>query len=754
MPLSRPVDSEAKLRATSFRVTLMLAATGLALLIVIIYAGLSMNRSAWQYEHARVDAELTEIVNQTLMEQKPWAFWDEAALFAHHGRIPRKWFEEQVAASLVEGYRHEQIYLLDPKDRVIHGYGRGRRLTDQQLKALWPSIRPMLHEIRTGIRRPYIRRDAAFGSAQKRYEKLSSARSGRWAANILKDGGRPVIVSIMTITPTTEARLASDRPHLLLSVVPLDQQIFDAIGRHLDLEGLKLTPTRRGNPGAIPFVTDDGRTAGMLAWTAATPGEPMFTRILPLFAILLAVALFYARLVLRRLRDTHSLLYEQEAHSRFLALHDGLSQLPNRRHFMTELRRKLERLAESESPHRLCVAYVDVDRFKDVNDVIGHGAGDALVTQIGPRLKTLLGPDDLLARLGGDEFAILKIVADGDGQRLLGEAIISAFTHPFLIEGHCIEVTASVGIAVAHPSDAEPEGVLRDADISLYKAKEEGRNRYVLFKRGMADEIHARRRTEGDLRTAIGTEQICIEYQPLISTRTGRVSAFEALARWQHPSRGMIPPLEFIPIAEQGGLMLPLGDHILEKVFREAAAFDGVELAINLSPIQLRQRRLPDRLDQLARRFSVDPGKIILEITESMLLQADEVTSEIFDRLRRSGFRLALDDFGTGYSSLGYLGRFAFDKIKIDRSFISSSSMETLRPILEGIVHIGRGLRVDVVAEGIESAEELAMVQALGCNEAQGYYISRPMPITSVPAFLASERTPIERPKPPRLARG
>jgi EAL domain-containing protein (putative c-di-GMP-specific phosphodiesterase class I) len=230
-----------------------------------------------------------------------------------------------------------------------------------------------------------------------------------------------------------------------------------------------------------------------------------------------------------------------------------------------------------------------------------------------------------------------------------------------------------------------------------------------------------------------------MHYQPVVSTRTGKITSVEALVRWQHPRQGLIPPQRFIPIAEQSALMVTLGDQILEQVLRESASFRGIDIAINLSPMQLRQRELPNRLAQLARRFSVDPRRIVLEVTETMLVEANENTSDIFAEIRALGFRTALDDFGTGYSALGYLHQFEFDKIKIDRSFLSSGSLEKVRPILEGIVHIGRGLRMDIVAEGVESAAELAMITAMGCSEAQGFWISQPLALDQARAFIENQ---------------
>jgi diguanylate cyclase (GGDEF)-like protein len=748
-------DNQAKFGATSNRVTLTIVAIGAALLLFIIYAGVSANRSAKEAQRSLIDAAITDLANQTLMEQKGWAFWDEAARATRKGKLPATWFDQQVGAALTEGYRHERVYVIDGHDRAIYGYGGGKRISSDGLKHLWPAIWPMLREIRSGVPRNYVRRDRAFSLAQERYDTLWNARAGRGAANMLRDGPRIVVVAIMTIVPTVDRRQASRHPHLLLSIVPLDQTVFAMIGRKLQLENLRLVDPRTSDE-RTPLMTDDGQPAGAIAWNVDRPGDVMLKLVLPAVTFLLLIALRHSRTVMKRLEDTHRQLQTQEASARFLALHDPLSELPNRRHFSAELQARLDRAAASRDIERICVAYLDVDRFKDVNDAIGHSAGDSLVMQIGPRLKNLLRAGDFLARLGGDEFAVLRTLTSKEDPALLGREIISAFNNPFQIEGNSLEVTASIGLAVARPGETDPEHVLQDADISLYRAKDGGRNRYILFERGMAEDVRLRHQTEIDLRSAIGTDQIVVEYQPVISTITGKVTSFEALARWRHPHRGLIPPLLFVPIAEQSGLMVPLGDYIAERIFREASApaFAGMHIAINLSPIQLRQRGLPDRLAQLARRFGLAPERVILEVTESLLIESNEVTTEVFARLRAAGFRTALDDFGTGYSSLAYLGMFEFDKLKIDRSFISKGSLEKLRPILEGIVHIGRGLRMDIVAEGIETAAELAMVRALGCNEAQGFYISEPLPADAVSEFLLSASRVEESPPLIHLAKG
>lgn len=727
MPPNSALEVEIPFGRTITRATLTLVAISAALLFLMIYVGLETQRRALERQTALIDGALTQLVNNTLLQQESWRFRNEALHLAQDIRSPGTSLDQHGAA-LTRGFGRERIFLLAPDNRPLYGYGDGRRRPVSELASLRHAIGPMIREIRTGAPRPYVRRDRDTGPL--------IAPADRSAANLFSDAHGPVVVAVTAIP---DPRSPASRPYLLLSTVRLDEAMLIAISRPVLIDDLRFVTHWRPPAGAIPLMTDDNRIATYLHWTPPILARTLLTRVLPIFAILLAVAVLHARLILQRLRVAHQRLGEEEASARFLALHDALSELPNRRNFMGALTERLEQLSRRGQANLVCVAYVDVDRFKDVNDAIGHSAGDALVSQIGPRLHGLLREGDLLARLGGDEFAVLRTLAPDEEPGLLGEAIIAAFARPFLIDGHSLEVTASVGIAVAQEGELDPEDVLRHADISLYKAKDAGRNRYALFEPEMAQQVRARHAIEVSLRAAIGTSQIAIHYQPIISTRDGSITAFEALVRWYHPERGLIAPGEFIPLAEQTGLMVPLGDHIFEKVFREAASLEGFDVAVNLSPLQMRHRGLPDRLSRLARRFDVDPRRIILEVTETMLVEANEVTGEVFERLHAIGFRRALDDFGTGYSSLAYLSRFDFDKIKIDRSFVSSGTCKEARAILEGIVHIGRGLRVDIVAEGVESAAELAMVQALGISEAQGYHIAEPMPLSAIADFLARQ---------------
>lgn len=724
----------ARLRGVAFVIT----AIGFALIGALYYSGNALNRAAQQAETIRFDSALSSLLNRTLMEQKAWAYWDDAALAVQANPTQLDWLDIQVGVPLNQGFGHDRLFVLSPRNKPVYAFGQGKRLPTRSFESLRPSIAPLIDKVRRDAANGFRSRDDAFAAAQKRYPAENLARHARWAAAVLQSDRGPSIVSIITIIPNAEPKLLRATPHLLISVVPIDQTVFADLAHDAGLKSLIFSSMTQPGTG-MPFLADDRRPMGRLAWVPERPGDFVLNIILPIAALLVIGGLGYIGIILHRLAVAHRESDHRARTSHFLAQFDALSHLPNRRHFTTTLEQKMGDPAFTSSSQPLCVAYIDIDHFKTVNDAIGHAAGDALVKQLGPRLRAELREGDMLARLGGDEFAILR-EAHGDPRAeasALSDAITTAFCEPFEVDGTHFEVTCSAGIAVTSPDIKTPDELLRAADIALYEAKDLGRNRVIQFETHMASDIRERHAIETDMRLAIGTNQFVMHYQPIVSIRTGRITSVEALVRWQHPTRGMIPPMQFIPIAEQSGLMNALGNNILELVFRDAPKLGIVDIAINLSPAQLRQQGLTERLLQLSEHHRVDRERIILEVTESMLVEADATTDATFAALHGLGFRMALDDFGTGYSSLGYLHRFKFDKVKIDRSFLANGARDRLRPIMEGIVHIGRGLRMDVVAEGVESQIELALVQAMGCNEAQGYHFARPLPLDEIVAFIA-----------------
>ena len=415
-----------------------------------------------------------------------------------------------------------------------------------------------------------------------------------------------------------------------------------------------------------------------------------------------------------------------------LARIDALTGLPNRAVFLEQL--------EAAVDTRVCprgdtfaVLMLDLDRFKNVNDSLGHAAGDALLREVAKRLRSALRSTDLLARLGGDEFAIIQSGCDDQRQGSIDLAarICKSIAEPFLLPGCRVEVGTSVGIAMVPDHGHDREQLLKKADLALYRSKSAGRNCFTLYDEAMSAELEARTTLEGDLRDAIARCQFEVHYQPFFDVQSGDRKGFEALVRWRHPIRGLVPPDQFIPLAEQTGLIVPLGEWVLRRACDDATSWpEGVKVAVNLSPVQFKQADLFDIIQSALQNSGLPPQLLEIELTESVLLERAVENHAFMQKLKSIGISLSLDDFGTGYSSLSCLTAFPFDKIKIDKSFISSlTKRDKSSAIISSVVTLARGLDISVTAEGVETAEQFEQLRTLGVNFAQGYLLGRPVPL-------------------------
>jgi diguanylate cyclase (GGDEF)-like protein/PAS domain S-box-containing protein len=423
------------------------------------------------------------------------------------------------------------------------------------------------------------------------------------------------------------------------------------------------------------------------------------------------------------------------------AVHDPLTGLPNRVLFVDRLEHALSRLGRQDS--LAAILFLDLDHFKLVNDSLGHHVGDELLTAAAPRLKQALRSSDTVARFGGDEFGILleDIASERDAIET-AERIAAIFARPFVLSGSEHFVTTSIGIALAHGGEQADE-LIRDADAAMYRAKDRGRARYEVFDEGMRGRAIERLRVENDLRRAIERGELRLEYQPVVSLRTFGIVGVEALLRWRHPERGEVPPSEFIPIAEENGLIEPIGRWVLEHACRQAAQWyrdrpdaAPLSMSVNLSAVQVR-RSLPDVVRSVLRSTGLDPACLSLEITETVMVRDAEGLGEVLQALKGLGVRLVLDDFGTGYSSLSYLTRLPLDVLKVDRSFVDGLGSESRdTAITETIIAMSRALSLDVVAEGVETAEHVRELSRLGCGLAQGFHFSRAVPAEEISRAL------------------
>ena len=436
-------------------------------------------------------------------------------------------------------------------------------------------------------------------------------------------------------------------------------------------------------------------------------------------------------------------LVEEEMRHR--ALHDPLTALPNRALALDRLEGALAR--RRRDGRTVAVLLLDIDQFKLVNDSLGHAAGDDLLVALAPRLHDAVRPSDTVARIGGDEFLIICEQLDGAREAIrVAERVAQAVTQPIVVASGQHFITASIGIALAESADADPADLLRDADAAMYRAKERGRGRFELFDDVLRKRVLTRMRTENELRRGLERDELRVVYQPVVELAGGEVVAVEALVRWQHPERGLLEPMEFIPVAEDSGLIAALGDWVLAAACRDGAEwqrrFDRPEpllVCVNASPRQLANAAFPARVADVMARAGLAPGSLALEITESVLMEEAHAPVTVLASLREYGLRLMLDDFGTGYSSLAYLKRFPLDVLKIDRSFVAGLGRdEDDAAIVAAVIEMARQLGLTVVAEGVERPEQLERLRELGCDRVQGRLIAEPMPAAQLEQLMAS----------------
>jgi diguanylate cyclase (GGDEF)-like protein len=467
--------------------------------------------------------------------------------------------------------------------------------------------------------------------------------------------------------------------------------------------------------GAVEIVPDPARAINALSFSPTLMAIGIANAALAILGMSLAGAFADKRAA------------ERIAH---MAHHDPLTGLPNRAAFATHFATVLDRSAAARSS--FAILCIDLDRFKEINDLFGHSAGDLVLREVSDRLLTAV-KGEFIARLGGDEFTI---IVQGDQQRTAGasvaEGVLAAMSENMEIAGHRIAVGVSVGVAIYPHDGADAATLLSNADAALYRAKAEGRGTIRFFAVEMDQQLREKRNLQHDLRSALERSELRLFYQPQATT-SGEIIGFEALARWQHAKRGMVPPAEFIPIAEESSLIISIGEWVLREACAEAASWPRpLQIAVNLSPAQFKHGDLPTLVHSILLQTGLSPSRLELEITEGVLIGDFTRALSILRRLKALGVRIAMDDFGTGYSSLSYLQSFPFDKIKIDRSFIANvQSNHQSAAIVRAVIGLARGLDVPVVAEGVETTDQLEFLSQESCSEIQGYLIGKPSPIAS-----------------------
>ena len=564
--------------------------------------------------------------------------------------------------------------------------------------------------------------------------------SGRSAGLIQPFLGRPAIVNAVAVGSDEQLTSGNIGAPVAITVKFIDRAMLQEIGRRLQLPDLReitnLNPTDDEN--TTELADGAGNVIGRFGWKPERPGREIVSSVAPFVAVALAAFAALLALIIVYMRRTAAAIRAGETRLRHLAMHDPVCNLPNRIFFGERLETVINEVHKGGPS--AAVFYIDLDHFKDVNDTLGHPIGDALILNVTQRLSRIMRGDDLVARLGGDEFAIITTCeSDSYSLQAIAGRIIAAVCAPYSINGHNIIIGASIGIAVIDRRTRDSADILRYADMALYRAKNEGRNRACIYDAAMDADLSNRKLLEGDLLYAIQNGGLQASYQPIVNSSGDKVVGVEALARWTHPSIGEIPPSQFIPIAEHSGLIVELGECMLRKACTDGKAWPGITISVNVSPLQFRRSDFVEVVERILTETDFDASRLELELTESTLLGNLEIAELSMLRLKAIGVRFALDDFGTGYSSLLYLRRFPFDKLKIDSSFVRSiEKAPDAAAIVHAVVSLGRGLGMKVTAEGVETAEQHLFLRAAGIHSMQGYRFGRPGPADAITKRLAS----------------
>jgi diguanylate cyclase (GGDEF)-like protein len=553
--------------------------------------------------------------------------------------------------------------------------------------------------------------------------------------------GRPAVIAAVAVGPVDGVHASSDSvAPVIMSVKFIDEGALASIATQLRLTNLRRIEQDPIPTGDLAFDVSgpDGNAIVRFAWTPKQPGAEIVHNVVPFIAVAITGFALLAAFVLRYMRRTAAAIAAGESRLRHLAMHDPLCGLPNRIFFGERLEAVIEEVRGGTAP--AAVFYIDLDHFKDVNDTLGHHVGDELIRNVTLRLSHTLRSGDLVARLGGDEFAVISSIA-GDSEEMMGLAqrIIAAICAPYVINSQNIIIGASMGIAMIDHKCGTATDIMRYADMALYRAKNEGRNRACIYDAAMDADLSSRKLLEADLREAIDNDRLQLVYQPVVNKSGEAVIGVEALCRWTHPTRGEIPPSEFIAIAEHSGLIIDLGNWVLRRACIDGKAWPDLMVAVNVSSLQFRRIDFVEVVERILRETQFDPARLELELTESVLLGNVDTAEIAMLRLKALGVRLALDDFGTGYSSLLYLRRFPFDKLKIDRSFVRSiEKAADAAAIVHAIVSLGRGLGMKVTAEGVETADQQLFLRAAGVHSMQGFRFGRPVTVAEITARLQS----------------
>ena len=704
----------------------IVAATIISVIVAVVTSARHADAISIAQERGRLTHTIAHLADRTMHELASVAMSPRAVRAMSADGFDGDWVDRWIGPRLTAFFEHDVIFVVDASDRVVYTHF-GRHGDDRaQFDAMRAELAPAIDLLRG--RGPAT----VGGTIPKQTERVQALV------------GRPALVAA-AIVASPEPSFASEqdvKAPVVVTIKFIDDAVLADIGAQLNIGGLRWLRDDKVLEGDATFelMGTNGYAIATLVWTPQRFGSEIVESVVPFVIIALAGFVVPATFVVRHMRRTATAIAAGEDRLRHLALHDPLSGLPNRTYFSERIESLIEQVRKDGKP--AAALYLDLDQFKEVNDTLGHPAGDELLRSVAERLTRALRSADLVARLGGDEFAVLTANAtDRETTQAIAMRIINALCSPYTINGHTIVIGVSIGIAVIDRNTGSAADVMRYADLALYRAKNDGRNRACIYDSEMDADVVNRKRLEADLRVAIDDGELEVYYQPVVDPSGDSMIGVEALARWRHPERGALPPSMFIPLAENSGLIAALGEYVLRRACADAKEWSGLTVAVNVSPLQFRRANFVDTVERIIKDAGADPALIELEITESTFLGGVDKAEQVILRLKALGVKLALDDFGTGYSSLLYLRRFPFDRLKIDHGFVHSiETAPDAAAIVHAVVSLSHGLNMKVTAEGVETAEQQMFLRAAGVQAMQGYRFGRPMLASDITRRLAEQR--------------
>ena len=703
---------------------------------LMIWSSHTSDESAANSQRKLLNGAIDLKLDQMARQQVGTVVWDKAYFNTAASVLDYAWLYNNVGRWLDETYGFSRALVVDRAFEPSFSY-------DTELDRSWIDS-GLLNTLNGPIARVRARYIISFRKTASGLFRFTSDQKGEGKAlsetGLVRMDDGIYFYSVAAITQEAHTISAVRRPPaVLISFDKMDQLALSKIGEISGLESLRLSqsPDTRPALATVPLVSSNhSGPIGYLQWQASRPGTEMLGQVAPVLLILALAIVGLTIGVMDFTRQTTRRLARSQAQAVHTASHDSLSGLPNRSQFSQLLNAALEN--SGKQSENCAVVYIDLDRFKDINDTLGHAAGDEVIRAVAARLKAVIPDHGVIARISGDEFAMLLPRCDSQTwvEHVLAR-IQDQLVRPIRFDNNELYVSLSMGAALAPRDGNDPGELLRKADIALYDAKGNGRGRWSFFDPSMQEHVLTKDKMSRELRRAIDEDALHIAYQPQCDPHRNRIVAVEALARWEHPEMGSISPASFIPLAEETGLINDLGLWILRRACRDAHRWPDIAISVNVSPTQFKHPLFVEKILQTLEDYNVPPSRLEIEVTESVFAGHQKSILTSLKRLKDLGVRVALDDFGSGYSSLSYLRTFPFDTLKIDRDFIANMHQgPEAQAILTTIIQLGQALGMTIVAEGIEAADQIPFLTRNGCHRMQGFFISRPLQDEALEEFL------------------